>query len=59
VKELSEILPLPDLEEVVRGADVVVTVTPARAPIVKTEWIVPGMHIAAVGADKKGSKAQF
>ena len=29
-----------NLEQVVRGADVVVTVTPARQPIVKKEWIV-------------------
>ncbi|MGH6924425.1 MAG: ornithine cyclodeaminase family protein [Propylenella sp.] len=45
-----------NLEEVVGGADVVVTVTPARQPIVKNEWITPGMHIAAVGADKKGDQ---
>jgi alanine dehydrogenase len=45
-----------NLEEVVRGADVIVTVTPARQPIIKNEWIVPGMHIAAVGADKKGDQ---
>jgi len=44
------------LEQVVRGADVVVTLTPARQPIGKDEWITPGMHIAAVGADKKGDQ---
>jgi alanine dehydrogenase len=41
---------------VVRGADVVVTVTPARAPLVKNEWIAPGTHIAALGADKGGDQ---
>lgn len=45
-----------NLEEVVRGADVVVTITPARSPIVKAEWIAPGTHIAAVGADKAGDQ---
>jgi alanine dehydrogenase len=45
-----------NLEEVVRGADVVVTLTPARSPIVKNEWILPGMHIAAIGADKQGDQ---
>jgi len=45
-----------DLGEVVRGADVVVTLTPARGPIVLDEWISPGMHIAAVGADKSGDQ---
>jgi alanine dehydrogenase len=45
-----------DLEKVVRGADVVVTVTPAREPIVKSDWIGPGTHIAALGADKGGDQ---
>src|SRR5262249_5375888 len=45
-----------DLEAVVRGADVVVTVTPAREPLVKDSWIAPGAHIAAVGADKSGDQ---
>jgi alanine dehydrogenase len=45
-----------DVEEVVRGADVLVTVTPARGPIVKDEWISPGTHIAALGADKGGDQ---
>lgn len=48
--------PSLDLEEVVRGADVMVTVTPARGPIVRDGWITPGMHIAAVGADKAGDQ---
>jgi alanine dehydrogenase len=45
-----------ELEEVVRGADVVVTVTPARTPIVRDAWISPGTHVAAVGADKAGDQ---
>ncbi len=45
-----------NLEEVVRGADVVVTVTPAGAPIVMNDWISPGTHIAALGADKSGDQ---
>ena len=40
----------------VPDADVVVTVTPARGPIVRDEWIAPGTHIAAVGADKDGDQ---
>ena len=48
--------PSRDLAEVVRGADVVVTVTSAREPLVKEEWIAPGTHIAAVGADKAGDQ---
>lgn len=50
------LLPSTDLETVVRGADVVVTVTPARGPLVKKEWIGEGTHIAALGADKSGDQ---
>ena len=45
-----------DLESAVRDADVVVTVTPARGPIVMDDWIAPGTHIAAIGADKGGDQ---
>ena len=51
-----EIRASTDLEAVVPGADVVVTITPAREPIIKAEWIAPGTHIAAVGADKGGDQ---
>lgn len=38
------------------GADILCTVTPAREPVVKSEWIAPGTHINAVGADAKGKE---
>jgi alanine dehydrogenase len=44
------------LEDVLVGADVVVTLTPAREPLVRDAWIKPGAHIAAVGADKGGDQ---
>ena len=31
--------------------DILVTTTPSRKPIVKKEWILPGTHINAIGAD--------
>ena len=45
-----------DLEQVVRGADVVVTGTHARGWIVDDAWIEPGTHIAALGADLEGEQ---
>ena len=51
-----EIQASTDLEQVVRGVDVLVTVTPARRPIVMNDWIDNGTHIAAVGADKQGDQ---
>jgi ornithine cyclodeaminase len=41
---------VPGAEEAVRGADVVVTATSSREPIVKREWLAPGAHVNAVGS---------
>jgi len=38
------------------GADILVTCTPARAPLVSLEDIHPGLFIAAVGADSPGKQ---
>jgi ornithine cyclodeaminase/alanine dehydrogenase-like protein (mu-crystallin family) len=37
-------------EAAVRGADVVVTTTSSREPIVEREWLAPGAHVNAVGS---------
>jgi ornithine cyclodeaminase/alanine dehydrogenase-like protein (mu-crystallin family) len=37
-------------EAAVRGADVVVTVTSAREPIIERGWLAPGAHVNAVGS---------
>lgn len=37
-------------EDTVRGADVVVTATSAREPVVTHEWLAPGAHVNAVGS---------
>ena len=39
-----------ELEAAVRGADVIVTATFARDPLVRGEWLKPGAHVNAVGA---------
>jgi alanine dehydrogenase len=45
-----------DLERVVRGADVIVTGTHARSWIVDADWVKPGAHVAALGADLAGEQ---
>jgi len=37
-------------EEAVRGADVVVTATSSKTPVLKGGWLKPGCHVNAVGA---------
>jgi alanine dehydrogenase len=39
------------VEEAVKDADIVTTTTPVRRPIVKAEYVRPGTHINAIGAD--------
>ncbi len=45
-----------DPETAVRGADIVVTTTPSRAPIVRNEWVTEGMHFTCIGADAPGKQ---
>lgn len=37
----------------VRGADIVVTTTPSERPILMADWLQPGQHITAMGADSE------
>ncbi len=37
-------------EQAVRGADVVVTATSSKIPVVKGAWLKPGCHVNAIGA---------
>jgi ornithine cyclodeaminase/alanine dehydrogenase-like protein (mu-crystallin family) len=37
-------------QDAVRGADVVVTSTSSREPVLRREWLAPGTHVNAVGA---------
>lgn len=44
------------VETAVRDADVVCTVTAAREPLVRGEWLMPGTHINAVGASLRTTR---
>ncbi|REJ81073.1 MAG: ornithine cyclodeaminase family protein [Acidobacteria bacterium] len=38
------------------GCDIVCTATPSRQPVVRRDWIRPGTHINAMGADAHGKQ---
>jgi len=44
------------VEEVCREADVVITATPSKQPLVRTEWLRPGQHVTALGSDSPGKQ---
>src|SRR5258706_458225 len=43
-------------EAVCREAEVLVTATPARAALVRAEWLRPGQHVTALGSDAPGKQ---
>ncbi|MFW9967474.1 MAG: ornithine cyclodeaminase family protein [Candidatus Thorarchaeota archaeon] len=51
-----EVNAFAEVEDVVRGADIIVTVTPSRKALVKKDWISEGVHINAIGADGPGKQ---
>ncbi len=54
--ELDGVEEVGSAEEAVRGADVVVTATAAREPIVERGWLADGVHINAVGSSIKSTR---
>jgi ornithine cyclodeaminase/alanine dehydrogenase-like protein (mu-crystallin family) len=46
----------PSPADAVRGADIVCTVTSSRQPVLRGEWLTPGMHVNAVGASQPDAR---
>ncbi|UGY11477.1 ectoine utilization protein EutC [Phyllobacterium pellucidum] len=46
-----DVVAIADPHEAVRGADIVVTTTPAEKPILMADWLEPGQHLTAMGSD--------
>lgn len=51
-----EVNAVDTIKEAVKGADVLLTTTPAREPVVKSKWVANGTHINAMGADAPGKQ---
>lgn len=44
-------VPVASCEAAVRGSDIIVSATTSEAPVVRGEWLEPGAHINAIGAN--------
>ncbi|MCP4628236.1 MAG: ornithine cyclodeaminase family protein [bacterium] len=59
--EMTEKLNVPvaavdSIQSAVQGADIVNIATPARTPLIMADWLAPGVHINAMGADSPGKQ---
>lgn len=50
------IIPVKTVKEAVKGADIVVTATPSRQPLVMEDMVSQGMHLNCIGADAPGKE---
>jgi len=50
------VLPVESIKKAVQGADIIVTATPSRKPLVSAEWVNEGTHINCIGADAPGKQ---
>ncbi|EIC85750.1 ornithine cyclodeaminase family protein [Serratia sp. M24T3] len=51
-----EVTTTQDCQQVAQNANLIVTTTPSREALLQSEWIKPGTHITAVGADGGGKQ---
>ncbi len=48
--------PVSDIENAVKSADIIITATPSREPMIMKEWLKPGTHLTCMGADMAGKQ---
>lgn len=45
-----------NMGEAVGASDIIITITPARNPVIKAEWVTAGTHFSCIGADMEGKE---
>ncbi|MGN0141879.1 MAG: ornithine cyclodeaminase family protein [Roseburia sp.] len=62
IEDMSAMMPeikfegFENAKDAVADADIIVTVTASRQPLVMKEWVKPGTHINAIGCDMEGKQ---
>ena len=51
-----EFIPEINIEKAVNRADIIITVTPSKKPIIKKEWVKPGTHFTCMESDMEGKQ---
>jgi len=51
-----EVVACDSAEGACRAADILVTATPSHEPMVRADWMKPGLHVTAVGSDTPGKQ---
>jgi alanine dehydrogenase len=56
MRNQASICSVKSIKKAVQEADIIVTATPSRKPLVSAEWVNDGTHINCVGADAPGKQ---
>ena len=54
--DTTKMVSVESTKKAVEGADIIVTTTPSKTPIVLDEWVTSGMHFNCIGADAPGKE---
>ncbi len=54
--EYKNLRPFALIKDCVESADIIITCTSSREPLVRADWVKAGAHINAIGADAKGKQ---
>ena len=54
--EKVEFIAVDEMANAVSDSDIIITITPARSPVIKAAWVTPGTHFSCIGADMEGKE---
>ncbi|MBA4495787.1 ornithine cyclodeaminase family protein [Paenactinomyces guangxiensis] len=55
-KVKTKLIPSDTPKECVQGADIIITTTPSKSPLIEKSWIDKGSHLICIGTDMPGKQ---